>query len=430
MSRADHPTSPELVQFEHPSRRVGRWIVGLSFLACVAIAAFLFWRATSIHSLPNIPDPFDRVREGVVPIPDDENAFTFYRRAYAVFKADAPRLRASFYDDWSKIGDRELNILDNQHEALALWLEGTKRDRAILVQPIDAIADTALDVNARLRNFSAMANLRAFQLQHEGDMAGSWTWLRANLRAGRHSGMNGFVVERLIGMAVYSSASKQAMHWADDPRVDARLLRQALNEVLAIDALTAPYRETFRGEFFATMNTIDDPEARERAVCMEKGTGKDLSGTFRNRLEARLATLYHEPERSRRVTRLIIANWLSACDLPPAEREARKVKIGKMTLFRPGPGESSPVSLEAIAGWKASTRYVKELLDWFNFTDAMKRDELARAAILIHLAEQLYKREHGELPATVDALIGPYLPTIPAGYVPPDDRPASQEPKR
>ena len=103
-------------------------VVALAFLAILAIAAFLFWRATSIGSLPDIADPFDRA-EGVVAIPDDENAFTYYRRAYAAFKADAPRLRSSFYSDPSAIGDRELAILADQREAIDLWLEGTRRDR-------------------------------------------------------------------------------------------------------------------------------------------------------------------------------------------------------------------------------------------------------------------------------------------------------------
>jgi hypothetical protein len=431
MSRADHPGFPDLLQVEHPSRRIGRRIVGISLLAVVAIAAFLFWRATSIHSLPNIVDPFDRLKDGFIPIPDDENAFTFYRRAYDVFKADAPRLRSSFFDDWSKVGERELGILDNQREALALWLEGTKRDRAILVQPMDLNAETIIDVNQRLRNFSDMANLQAFRLQHEGDLAGAWTWLRANLRAGRHSGMNGCIVERLIGINVYSSASNQAMHWADDPRVDARLLRRALDEVLAIDALTAPYRETLRTEFFGAMNTYGDPAMRERIVTEEKRAGKELSGTFRDRLEAQIAMLSHEPERSRRVTRLVLSNWLAACDLPPAEREAREVKFAKLTLFRPGPGEGAPLSPEAIAGWTGSTRYAKIHLNvWSAIANMMTRDERARATILVHLAEELYKREHGEDPPSIEALVGPYLPAIPAGYLPQDDRPENQGPKR
>ena len=107
------------------------------------------------------------------------------------------------------------------------------------------------------------------------------------------------------------------------------------------------------------------------------------------------------------------------------------MKFGNLILFRPGPGESPPISPEALAGWVATSRYVKIHLDvWSSFADRMTRDERARAAIIVHLAERLYEREHGKPPASVDALVGPYLKAIPAGYVTPNETPDRPGPPR
>jgi hypothetical protein len=47
---------------------------------------------------------------------------------------------------------------------------------------------------------------------------------------------------------------------------------------------------------------------------------------------------------------------------------------------------------------------------------------------LVHLAEQLYRREHGDGPRSLGDLIGPYLDRLPDGYAP--DDPAISAPAR
>jgi hypothetical protein len=409
-------------------RRVVVTILAMAVVVAIAVGGYLLWRATSILGLPIIADPFDLKQDGLIVIPDDENAFTFYRRAHAEMADYEWRRPGNSYSDWSLIEPALLEELDRNRGPLGVWLEGTGRDKAVYIQMRDATWMTTLAVSPRLRSFGHMANLQAFRLQHEGDYAGAWTWVRAGLRSGRHSGMNGFPLERLIGTVIYEDATNQARVWAEDPKVDAALLRKALDDALAIDAMTAPSRDSIRAEFFGAMNSLADPEVREHSLELNQATPKP--GPIRRRLDPILATLRHEPERSRRVARLIIANWLAASVLPREERRKRLVRFDKLILFRPGPDEPSPIALEEIARWYKSARYCQVFETTFASASVLTdRDDRARAALIVLIAEQLYKREHGQDPPSVEALVGPYLKAIPPGYVQPEKQPPDGAPR-
>ena len=48
------------------------------------------------------------------------------------------------------------------------------------------------------------------------------------------------------------------------------------------------------------------------------------------------------------------------------------------------------------------------------------RERPRQARLVVHLADQLYRREHGGPPPSPAALVGPYLKGLPEGY---DERP-------
>jgi hypothetical protein len=407
------------------TRRTLRLVLASAFLMVAGVGSVFLWQFTTLSGLPDIGDPFDVAKYARVEIPADENAYTFYQRAYEMSKGiNCPRSMAGNYSDWNLVDADQLKYLEDSRAAMAVWLEGTRRTRAVYIQPGEATVETLLPVTQESRNFARRMNLQAFKLQHEGDLAGSWTWVRANLRTSRHMGMNGFLIERLVGNAIFTTASKQANVWADDPRVDASMLRNALDDVLALDALDRSPTHVVRSEYFSAMSALRNQATSERMLMFtpsappQHPTWKQKMG---ERIASLIATLRHEPERSRRVSRLITANLLSACDLPPEERKQRVRQFGKLTLLAPAPGDQSAISLEELARWFESTRYAKELLSpWLNVEqNALARDETARAGLIIHLAEQLYKREKGREPTSVEELVGPYLKVIPQGYVAP-----------
>jgi hypothetical protein len=53
----------------------------------------------------------------------------------------------------------------------------------------------------------------------------------------------------------------------------------------------------------------------------------------------------------------------------------------------------------------------------------LAREPRRRAALIVKLGAELYRREHGVPPATVGALVGPYLNALPEGIGPGDPVP-------
>ena len=64
-----------------------------------------------------------------------------------------------------------------------------------------------------------------------------------------------------------------------------------------------------------------------------------------------------EPERSRRVLRLVFANWLAACDRPPSDRPP--VAETRPALFRLGP--DAPPSARALPPERIAEEFADSL---------------------------------------------------------------------
>ncbi len=240
------------------SRRI---VWGLALLIVTVAGSVFLVRMSSLRGLPSIAAPFDTRKYATIPIPDDENAFTFFRRATDRFVGKESDIGggSSSYASWSQIPPETLRSLEDNRESLDLWLEGTKRDRAVYMQPGSVTMETMLPIVQRLRSFSRLASLRAMRLALDGDQAGAWTWIRADLRCGLLCGQNGFPIERLVGIAIYGGESAQARQWADDPAVDPTLLRRALDDVVAAEALAPDYARIIHYEYYSLMNTLDGP---------------------------------------------------------------------------------------------------------------------------------------------------------------------------
>jgi hypothetical protein len=57
----------------------------------------------------------------------------------------------------------------------------------------------------------------------------------------------------------------------------------------------------------------------------------------------------------------------------------------------------------------------------------LAREPRHRALLIVKLAAELHRREHGTMPATAGALVGPYLKELPVGIAPGDPIPAPSE---
>jgi hypothetical protein len=257
----------------------------------------------------------------------------------------------------------------------------------------------------------------------------------ALLRSSRHCGRRGVTIERLVGIALGSMASSRLTTWAGDPKVDAAMLRRALDAVLRADATTPPNSDNLKCEYISFLNSINNPAFQDPASLVGNTTGFWSTGAGRSLSKAEIS-IKKEPERSRRVYRLLMTNWLAYCDRPTSARPPfAKLTPSQTDPFSTTTGfelyvpeDSAPESLKALsteklASWYHTTVYAKLFSPNFAAIDkAMNRDRATFAGLLITLANELHKREKGQYPDKVEELVGPYLKTLPEGYNPPRDQ--------
>ena len=200
-------------------------------------------------------------------MPEDRNAFFGYQEATEIIRA-ARRARSTrtlpqwdtYSTEWSKVAQPWRDATALFRPALDLWRSASEKPDYLYEHHGGFSAKTILPVTTELGFLGRMGLLEGSRLEESGDVLGAWGWYRAALRASRHNGRHGFQVERLGGAALHDQASKSLTRWASDPRVDAGMLRRALGEVIAIDAMTVPQSETVKIHYLMLSHTMADPD--------------------------------------------------------------------------------------------------------------------------------------------------------------------------
>jgi hypothetical protein len=422
---------------------VGGIVASLALFLGVSI-----WRLRGLDGLPDVADPFD-VAEALRPIelPDDQNAYAGYEVAHAGpvrFPQGFPR------DDlktltWSKASPAVRAFLEKERPALELWRQASERPDALYHQLGTIAPDTLLGLAQDMRFLAQLAGIEGTRLEEEGAMGPAWTWYRAMLRFSRLVGRHGGLVERLIGAAVHDQAAHRILHWAADPRLDVRQLRQALDETRAADALTPPLSDALKYEYLMYLRDL-----RELRV-MVKDT--DLPGGKSGLLEVVTSRMgirdpaqriwlraSNDMERSRRAMRLLFANWLAQVDRPPTRRAPVAIREPVAIYARdptaaPAARAVAPDVLNKALDHNALSRTMFHF-DKINFrpyraevweeNGSLARERRNRSVLIVRLAAELYRCEHGHFPATAGALAGPYIKELPEGIAPGDPIPTAE----
>jgi hypothetical protein len=415
--------------------------VGLA-LGVIGIAILWIWGIRNVGLLPDVGDPFDvAVALKPIVIPDSENAFVLYTQA----KAKLPGYPRGFGDidfarvTWSQARDDLRLFVDRIGQALEIWREGTDRPNALYHQPAEIAWDTPLPVIQDLGTLVQMAGLEGSRHEEKGEMAAAWTWYRAMLRSSRHVGMNGVLVQRMMGAYHHRLAARRILHWAADPRVGGQDLREALAEALVADALTPPISLALKLDYAVQQRDLVELKGILREISMPGGRFGWLEQVVirtgakpqiqRFRLHAT-----NDVERSRRAIRLVYANWLPQTDRLPSARAP--IALEKpLVLFAADP--SAPPAARAVAPEDLAaaidhTAIAREIYEpdrinsgRFSLSDVLwkndgffARETQRRAVLIVRLAAELYRREHGKMPVKAGELVGPYLKALPVGIDP------------
>ena len=416
-----------------PFRWIGKsrrrvWCVVVIMLS-VATAPALWW-SIQLTGLPDIGDPFDIEAFRAKTIPHERNAFVLYRQAAALFKPlnrfdTSPSLSVDLHTRWSTAAPEVRRWSEVNREALALYRRGAEKPDS-LDSSLPSLGGY-LQFDA-LRPFQRLALLEASRLEERGDMAGAWGWYRTYLRTIRHVGSYGTVYRRIYAQAWHDQLNERAAEWADDKRTTPEQLRLALADVVACEALVPSESHTIKLKYLDLDQMLDGRDASASRMpppwltrLGSWGAFRSLSLTPERRQSISDAWRFwrREPERSRRVVRLATANRLAFHDLPPDRRPKPDPEVSSCDLYSFGPespAKSRVLSPKSLGRWLDSTHDAQVLMGWLNRIDFRFREVASHRRLVILLGTGLYRRDHGTDPPTPEALVGPYLKSLPVEF--------------
>jgi hypothetical protein len=423
-------TSQKMLQLLR--KRLGQLLrVMLVVTICLAVAAgaLAIWWMKSLNGLPDIGDPFDLAAYRALRVPDDQNAFVLLLRADRLVTPwpDLPRAVgvSAPTGSWSKADPKLQAWVEANRQAIELFQQAAAKPDAA-----DPVGDPSTDV--RGLELSELALLEGSKRQESGDTAGAWDCYRAVLRMAAHIQGRGSLDQRHCSNIILLAGGwlqKRLAPWAADPRTTIPQLHRALDEVLK----TEPKPD---GDSFAVktgnleiMRSLERPVVpRDQQEIEGEWTVRlsdmQLSADIIDSIKAAHRFLLREPERSRRVVKLLCANWLANVETPK-QRPRKPAVRAFLAALKPMSVALYPVSPDSPAGaralppqelarWLVTTRDAKLRMLW---QKPWPSDRLAyrraRRDLVIMLASEIYHRERGALPPSEEALVGTYLKSLP-----------------
>ena len=286
-------------------------------------------------------------------VAEADNAFVLYEAAEAKLGKPPEQLQQAELNAmlWARMGPEVRSFLEQNRQALELWRSGTNRPDALYCQPGTASFNTSRRPVWDLWPLCKMALLEGDRLEAAGKPSEAWPWYLGVLRCSRHCGQHGWIMERALGADLHEEVSHRIVKWAADPRLDAPLLRQALDQTLAADALTEPLSEMLRYSYLLYRRDLVENVA---LIDSFAGHWPPPGGpSWLDHLSLAIGPWHYrryqefhvkacnDLERSRRVLQLLFANWLAQADRPASRRIT--VAIDSPTLVLRGRPVGSPV---------------------------------------------------------------------------------------
>ncbi len=396
------------------------------YLTIALVGAVFGWRELSLWRLPDAPEPFDLARFGRVEVSEADNAIPLYRAATNWIKPGQgdhlykPATAGAWeVTDWAAADPEVRRWAEDSRPALEPWLQATRRPEALVVQPEEMRIMTSLTVVQTIRHASRVGLLEGSRREQAGDLAGAWELYNATLRSSRHVGRHGGLIQRLIGWNILDRSRARVATWTENPAVTSDMLRRAIADVAAAGALSAPASDMIQVEYFADRDVLAHPETWDRydvEFLSDDQAWYNHIGLFR---DAR-RFLRREPERSRRVLRLIVAGHLAQVERPQALRPKLRFEIFMIYDIDPRtppalrlltPEELNAWVMSSAAKWFGSFRQVQPLVD---------AEPGIFELLQLKMAERAYRLDRGRPPKTFADLLGTYLKTLPEGIEPGD----------
>ena len=280
-------------------------------------------------------------------VPDDRNAYVLYRQASDVLKPASLAMPAATFDlDDPLVDDRSgvppLGGGESRGDGPL-----SPRERAARCDPHEP-PSMILRLNGSPHawcHFSCWHYLEASRLEERGDMEGAWGWYRAALRATTHMGLRGTADARMDAQFWHGQLALRlggvGQRSADDPRPGTPGPRRGhrLRHSPAFRVVHAQGRVPAHGVPAQRSGRRGPSSSHREAECPVSVRWRTNWTRIRSgRSPPPGRSWRREPERSRRVIRLAVANWLAYDDLPPDRRPKSDLDVnGSLEFYAFGP---------------------------------------------------------------------------------------------
>lgn len=329
-----------------------------------------------------------------------EETVSLYREAMAMIQPrpsnpDEPELS----EEAQKARDVELDrqwLAENQ-PALVLALTTAKRPECAFSHPErQLLFQQNISDLQKMRDLARLVILSAGELTAQGKLDEALQRYQAALNMARHVAQNGENIQWLIGTGIERRVAEELPKWAAHPDQTRARLKKAIAMVKAQLSSFPPLARALEAEYASWLHFLTEESSLGSALHGSSSWTGRLSGWFEGLFP-------WERERTNR----LFENYFGSRILT-----ARRADETWSTLDR---SQRIYRNSEHISGqekeWIRTTIYGDYVL-YASFSHLEHR-ALTLRGLTLQLALQGYKLQHGEYPETLDALIGPWLDSMP-----------------
>jgi hypothetical protein len=307
-------------------------------------------------------------------------------------------------DGWNHATAQERDWLVANQKTVEITMQASKRASCVFRDPKSIRSDAVLAPEGETRQLAWLLALDARRLESEGQLDEALERYLAMMRMARHVANRGTYIPWLIGSAIESVVCERMPLWAAHADQTPERIRQAIGELESMAKDFPLASDAVKAEYIMLRQSLESDPADFAAAS------GSVDGAAALVLWGRL--MPWELTRARR-----LHNVITAWDLATVEGVERELAAGHWEFLTKEPFYSGGVSSQ-FAGYGpqvATTPFIRLLAPATpSIIQAPVRRETQLRALRIILALKGWQSEHGELPSTLDDLVGEYFDRLPA----------------
>ncbi len=390
-------------------------------LITVVLLAPVIIRGYRLSLIPETPEPFDTQAVLNVVVPDEQNAFVELRQAAGLFvelsHEDSLLLDKALEGDWEDVPDVIRRWGDDNSRVIELWQLAAAKPDAQYIRASEADIFTQLPVVQKLRRMAQLVKLDAMRFRAEGHPEQAWDLMRSGVQVGYHTGRRGCLLEHVVGAAVIATISEEIANWAQDPTVTTDMLSRANRELNDMWAGRPRVSSMLQREYLMAKGAIRTQYVIEEYLSYHHSSLPSIQGVG----SVSWYTL-GEPNLSDRALNHAFRNYLTQVDKPARER-TKQLNPGGCFELEPGLPSSTPTASQ-VNTWISQAigaRLVVPSMPHVIF--ALNKAEVRNSLLKTVLALEVYRRQHGDYPEALSALVPEFMREIPDDIFEPSPSP-------